>query len=622
VLANGSFYQNGDVFYNHTSFFSSHAKYYADWVETIRKKDEPYSFTTSQVTTQMNMRDATLFTVSLPLNTNLNRTFFFTVLDHDAIKAMLVLPDILPHTVLTVTDSSGQLLLSHDPGNIENYTTIRQTSPVYGLTAEINISQSISSKNLSHYKNIALVILAIFILIGFALSFLYSWSNARPLVRMITAANNTCSEIGGSLSGLRQDAYTNGYQYLNAFISQVDLKLKTDEHLLVEQEKQLRQNFFERLIHGEIYSDRSYELAKQYFPGFPEQYRMVLAKPFSLLALQPKEYAAKQIKLRSILELLLPKSSYFHFSSNFIVIILPRGYLDDRNDCERLMIDISNRIISDVDIDVRIAVGFPSSGLSKLSQSFLPLQNFLRLSGNKWSAKPLFLEDQKAIRLLPSQGIQHASYVYEHLIRAQSDMALMLLDEDLDLLRKSGYVSEADVQQLFFSYRQVISMAVTMLDEEEEAAIILPSYHAKNTIEETFSEIKQCINQIGYVFEQKNRFNTESFERTLLDMIDNNLSNPDLYIRVVTERFSISESTLQRTMHKATGKSFFEYVDMKRMNLARHLVMTTDKHVKEIMTLCGYNSMNSFYKAFKRRYGQSPTAMRERKKQSRSNSPD
>ncbi|HML47890.1 MAG TPA: AraC family transcriptional regulator [Clostridia bacterium] len=79
---------------------------------------------------------------------------------------------------------------------------------------------------------------------------------------------------------------------------------------------------------------------------------------------------------------------------------------------------------------------------------------------------------------------------------------------------------------------------------------------------------------------------------------------------MVTERFQISEAHLQRIVRKATGCSFFEYVDQRRMTLAKQLLTQTRLPVAQIMGQCGYSTTNSFYKAFKRCYGVSPTALR------------
>jgi AraC-like DNA-binding protein len=565
------------------------------------------------IVTSFSPRDAVVFAISLPLNTKSNKTFLFSVLDNRDLMAMLALPETLSNASLTLYDADGNLLISHNSGNVKNFVTIRQTSSVYGLTAELLINSDAFSEGLTRYKNIILLGMAMYVLLGIILSIIYSQSNARPLIHMLSAAENTCEEIGGNLSRLSQSAYPNGYQYLNAFISQVDSRLKANKLMLIQQENQLRTNLFERLIHGEVFLARTFDMARKYYPGFPSQYRMALVKLLSTAEMEPAGYAAKQIELRTILDPALPSNSYIHFSANMIVIILPCGYLDDRMEVESLLRSVGEQMISDANMDIRVAVSAPVSGLNQLTVIYHQLQHLLRMTDHMCQSIPFFIEDHKPIKALPDHGKHHSTYFYEHVIRAQQDMAQTLLDDDIELLRKSGYVHEADVQQLFFAYRHALAMALTLLDEQESGSIALPDYIAKDNLDDTFAQVKSCLHQVCAVFQSRQQTSTESFERTVMAMVDENIANPELYIRMVTEHFSISESTLQRTMHKATGKSFFEYVDMKRMNMARELITRTDQPINQIMVQCGYTSLNTFYKAFKRRYGMSPTAMRESK---------
>jgi len=46
------------------------------------------------------------------------------------------------------------------------------------------------------------------------------------------------------------------------------------------------------------------------------------------------------------------------------------------------------------------------------------------------------------------------------------------------------------------------------------------------------------------------------------------------------------------------------------MVLAREMLLKTSKSVSQISKECGYSLENSFYKAFKRYYGQSPSDIR------------
>jgi AraC-like DNA-binding protein len=72
------------------------------------------------------------------------------------------------------------------------------------------------------------------------------------------------------------------------------------------------------------------------------------------------------------------------------------------------------------------------------------------------------------------------------------------------------------------------------------------------------------------------------------------------------------ESRLQAIFRKLTNKSFFEYVENQRMALAERLVCYTHHPITDIVAECGYTTLNSFYKAFRRNFGVSPSTMREK----------
>ena len=56
-------------------------------------------------------------------------------------------------------------------------------------------------------------------------------------------------------------------------------------------------------------------------------------------------------------------------------------------------------------------------------------------------------------------------------------------------------------------------------------------------------------------------------------------------------------------------------MESRRYALALSLLRDTDQPIAQIAAQCGYNSVNSFYKAFKRMTNVTPAAMRQQLKQ-------
>ncbi|MEC2175863.1 helix-turn-helix domain-containing protein, partial [Bacillus amyloliquefaciens] len=68
---------------------------------------------------------------------------------------------------------------------------------------------------------------------------------------------------------------------------------------------------------------------------------------------------------------------------------------------------------------------------------------------------------------------------------------------------------------------------------------------------------------------------------------------------------------LQRTFKKIRGLSPIEYIQIKRLTKAEHLLLYTDKTVMEIALTVGIPNTAHFATLFKKRTGSSPTAYRK-----------
>lgn len=73
----------------------------------------------------------------------------------------------------------------------------------------------------------------------------------------------------------------------------------------------------------------------------------------------------------------------------------------------------------------------------------------------------------------------------------------------------------------------------------------------------------------------------------------------------------ISKSYLSRQFKAATGQTVIEYVNHLRIEMAKHLLVTTDGNIADIAYQVGYESPKYFYRTFRRLCAQSPAAFRQ-----------
>lgn len=85
-----------------------------------------------------------------------------------------------------------------------------------------------------------------------------------------------------------------------------------------------------------------------------------------------------------------------------------------------------------------------------------------------------------------------------------------------------------------------------------------------------------------------------------------------LTLRKLALGVDFSEKELSQLINQHTGKHFFDYVNAFRIQEAQKLLVESSKlTVLEILYQVGFNSKSSFYTAFKKETGQTPTEFRK-----------
>lgn len=90
----------------------------------------------------------------------------------------------------------------------------------------------------------------------------------------------------------------------------------------------------------------------------------------------------------------------------------------------------------------------------------------------------------------------------------------------------------------------------------------------------------------------------------ILGYINENLTQP-LSLELLSRKFFISKAQLNRSFKKSTGSTVWEYIQAKRLLLAKELLRTGNAPTQVCM-LCGFGNYSGFYRAYKKRFGISP----------------
>lgn len=113
------------------------------------------------------------------------------------------------------------------------------------------------------------------------------------------------------------------------------------------------------------------------------------------------------------------------------------------------------------------------------------------------------------------------------------------------------------------------------------------------------------------VLEDKGRFLGDESFAACVSFMEKSLGDPSLDMKTVAGHGYMSVSSLQRRFHEYFEISPMQYLLKLRMNKAAELLIAGEQSVRDVAFSCGFADEKYFSRAFKTRYGYSPSEMRE-----------
>lgn len=83
-------------------------------------------------------------------------------------------------------------------------------------------------------------------------------------------------------------------------------------------------------------------------------------------------------------------------------------------------------------------------------------------------------------------------------------------------------------------------------------------------------------------------------------------------IRALARKVALNEFKLKKGFKQTFNMGMFEWLMEQKMKLAKELILTTNKPIKDICTMVGYPRVTNFITAFRRRFGLAPAALRRK----------
>lgn len=138
----------------------------------------------------------------------------------------------------------------------------------------------------------------------------------------------------------------------------------------------------------------------------------------------------------------------------------------------------------------------------------------------------------------------------------------------------------------------------------------LDKFNSKPIVE---SYLRILLAKMVRYYPYQNTHIEDNFERKLTTEI---LTDIEKEYRTITlgelsKRYGYNKNYISSLIKNLTGQNFIDLRTKQRLIQAQYLLTSSDISIQEISSYVGFSNKNSFYKKYKERYGQLPSACRE-----------
>lgn len=532
------------------------------------------------------LKDYDAITVACQLS-RLNNTYLFVHYSKDGLFDLFSRGDMLEKCRLSIYHN-GQLLATNQEELTESCKEISISSnTTIPLSVTVQIPDSYLAKDLQPLSRMVITF-AMVLIAAFALwILLFAVIGSKPFNNMTKALIST-----GHINGDWATMNTN--DFLVSAIHQLDSKI-TDYHQVIESQRQRsRVQLLERALYRGLYSEDARSFFADAFPDFPSLWQLAMVQyiPESD-AIEPDAVLAA---LTQYFEQLSHQVYCLPFNHDAVIVLFPVT-----SDCDPRMElqNLCDQYEEQYPISLSYHLGAVYDDPTLLAEAFQQIE---------YSSIALQMETPTIARSLNgSINMHQLQTIYYALQTGDSKTACTILENGA-----TSFLTSRDRVSAKYAYRALSYMLLQLeLENRNLSDIAIPVFNNERFVELFREDFPRCFETICQRLTQDRVDQAQSLEKEILDYIEQNYSNQQLSITSITEHFRISAPTLQKRMNACVGKTFSAYVEELRMNKARKLLLSTELTIQEISESIGYTNTNSFYKAYRRIFGESPRSTRQ-----------
>jgi len=213
-------------------------------------------------------------------------------------------------------------------------------------------------------------------------------------------------------------------------------------------------------------------------------------------------------------------------------------------------------------------------------------------------------------------------YIVEEKIMAGIKSGSFLAVENmLKLLQNENFTNRFLDRKRFIKFNrrmlELLSNHISLLSDADEKILWLNEVviDYQGEYEEYFRRIQVICKSLCMIEEEKKKAQRRTTINQIIEYVQTNFSDPGLGLGKVSMEFDMSESYLSAIFKEGSGINFGEFLEQIRIETSCTMLEENIYSVGDIAGKVGYNSIQSFRRAFKRVMNVSPREYRDSKKE-------
>ena len=529
---------------------------------------------------------------------------FFATIAQDTLKALFMADFETDQAGFTLSDSSGTALMTYGlPAAPDKVHTL--TARGGGLNVELVLSNTLFTSMMKPVRNMLLVFFGLLGLVGIIMSVVLAVRTSRPVRTLAALARQVAGVDDPALSSFERIGNT-----ITSLASSVD---EYKQALTAQQIAMREQVFCSMLRETPVQQSHATALRlerfEQCFPNFPARYRLGLID-FAPNDLGADALAQKQLALLGLIESQFSPAPYVYTNGYRAVLVLDSS---SHYVWLRELANLRQTAREQLNMPLLIALSDEGSSCVELHALRQQARTILMLAAQEENRELLDVwqtcnfPDQPHD---PPMDYAEMAQLHSLLLHGECAGALSLLSTVSSRMRNTSFMDDVMNRQVFQSIRSVL-LRVKLERLEVLSSVDIPDDHGELSGEKFITQLAGCCEAICSLISPDGQNRQEAFASSVCRFISEHLSHSALSVGFVADHFAISAPTLQKVIRQETGSSFFDYVEQQRYDRAVLLLQTTSLPIAQIAQECGFNSTNSFYKAFKRKSSLTPAVVRQ-----------